>query len=196
LKDKDKMPSPEMIANIVSDMDLSGQHLLDLINDLLDISKIEAGQMDLYLEQVNAGLLMDEIVRKFQNQIQQSQLELVMNVADMQISVDTKRLKQILINLIGNALKFTDAGKIIIQAYMKDNMAVFEVRDTGAGISEKDLPHIFEAFIQADSSSTRVAGGSGLGLAITKKLVELHGGEITAESTPGTGSIFKFTIKQ
>lgn len=196
MKNKEKMPAPEVIAQIVSDMDLSGQHLLELINDLLDISKIEAGQMDLHKEQVSALDLIDEVLRKFKNQAQQAGIEVKIRVDEFILIADIKRLRQIFINLIGNALKFTTAGQIEIEGYNEADLAVFKVRDSGAGIPEPDLKYIFDAFKQADSSSTRSVGGTGLGLAITKRLVELHGGTITVESEPGQGSVFTFTLKQ
>lgn len=196
MKNKEKMPAPEIIAQIVSDMDLSGQHLLELINDLLDISKIEAGQMELHRQQVNPRELVDEVVRKFNNQAQQSGIEFKVRVDDFMLNADIKRFRQILINLIGNALKFTTNGQIEIEGSEQEGFAVFAVRDSGSGIPDSDIPYIFDSFKQADSSSTRAVGGTGLGLAITKRLVELHRGTITVESELDKGSVFKFSIKQ
>ena len=176
-------------------MNLSGQHLLELINDLLDISKIEAGQMTLNPDLHNASALVDEILKKFVNRAQASGVQLQDEVEDFLFSVDAKRFRQILFNLVGNALKFTHDGVVQVRGRRNEGEAEFEVCDTGIGIPLNELPYIFEPFRQVDGSSTRQAGGTGLGLAITRRLVELHGGTIKAESQPGQGTVFRFTIR-
>ena len=196
LKNQEQMLRPEVIAQIANDMDLSGQHLMEMINDLLDVSKIDAGEMHLSLEEIQTLPLIQEMLRRFDNLAQQKGIQLVSDVEDFSFRVDVRRLRQIFINLIGNALKFTPQGKIEISARRDDKLVTFSVADTGIGIPESELPSIFDSFRQVDDSSTRSAGGSGLGLAITKRLVELHGGTIQVESKPGLGTIFTFAIKQ
>lgn len=196
LKNKDNTLPPEAIAQLAQDMDISGQHLLEMINDLLDISKIEAGQMTISLEELHCQPLITEIIRKFDYQAQQKGIELLSESDDFTFQVDLRHLKQILINLIGNALKFTHQGSITISAKRDKNFVSFGITDTGIGIAESELPFIFDTFRQVDESSTRKVGGSGLGLAITKRLVELHGGTIEVDSAPGSGTTFTFTIKQ
>ena len=190
------MPPPETIKQIADDMDISGQHLIEMINDLLDISKIEAGQMNLSPVETQSLPLIQEMITKFEHMASQKNIKLVIDVEDFSFKVDTLRLRQILINLIGNALKFTQQGQIIISAWRDASFATFRIKDTGIGIPESALPFIFDAFNQVDNSSTRTAGGTGLGLAITQRLVDLHGGTIMAESRPESGTTFTFTIKQ
>jgi signal transduction histidine kinase len=196
LKNQQLLPSSDTITQIAEDMDISGNHLLELINDLLDISKIEAGEMTLHPEKVATRPLLHEMLRRFENQAKLKHLRLLVECEDFSFMADARRLRQILINLIGNAIKFTAQGEIKITAKAEDTQVVFVISDTGVGIPENDLPHIFKTFRQVDDSSTRTAGGSGLGLAITKRLVELHGGMIHAESLQGRGSRFTFSIKQ
>ena len=196
LKNQQKRPPPETITQIAVDMDLSGQHLLEMINDLLDLSKIEAGQMDISLGETQCLPLIEETLRKFNHQAQQRGIELLSETEDFSFQVDARRLRQILINLIGNALKFTRQGSIKVSAWRDEKFVNFSVADTGIGIPESELPHIFDSFHQVDDSSTRDAGGSGLGLAITKRLVELQGGSIQVKSKSGAGTAFTFSIKQ
>lgn len=194
LMDEKRMPDPATIAGIVSDMNVSGEHLLDLINDLLDISKIEAGQMELHLTDVDMHRLAADIVRKFSHRAEGQGVELHSKVEEIRLTVDERRVRQVLINLVGNALKFTQEGAVTIDGCMRDGRFCFEVSDTGPGIPGEQLQTIFEPFRQLDSSSTRKVGGTGLGLAISQRLVALHGGEIQVESTVGQGTTFRFTL--
>jgi signal transduction histidine kinase len=163
----------------------NGQHLLALINDVLDMAKIEAGRLSLHLEPVNLHRLFEDIIditrplarEKFLSFDLDNHLETY-----MEIMVDAVRLRQVLINLVGNAVKFTEQGGITIGANQKDDKVLIEVRDTGIGIPPDKLESIFEAFSQVDTSTTRKAGGTGLGLPISRKLVEMHGGRLWAES--------------
>ncbi len=196
LKNIERMPNAEVIAKIADDMDLSGQHLMEMINDVLDISKIEAGQLNLHTEQVQLLPLFKDMQRKFSHPAQQKGIEIKIECDDFSFMVDARRLRQILTNLIGNALKFTPKGSISVHAEHTDEVLSIMVSDTGIGIPEAEQAHIFDTFRQVDDSSTRNAGGSGLGLAITRRLVELHGGTIQLQSTPGVGTSFTFTIKQ
>ncbi|MBL7002706.1 MAG: CHASE domain-containing protein, partial [Gammaproteobacteria bacterium] len=196
LKSNDNPLPADTIVQIAEDMDLSGQHLLEMINDLLDISKIEAGEMILDVEQIQAQLIIQETIRKFENLAQQKNIELQSDAVDFNFSVDPRRLRQILINLVGNALKFAHQGSIKISAQDEAEFVTFNITDTGIGIAESDLPFVFDTFRQVDNSTTRKTGGSGLGLAITKKLVELHGGTIRVESILGRGTSFIFSLKK
>ncbi|MCW8890018.1 MAG: CHASE domain-containing protein [Sedimenticola sp.] len=194
LKKADALPPAEMIAQMATDIDASGQHLLTLINDLLDLSKIESGSMSLVLEVVVASDVVDSVIAKLAKSAKEKGIELTSKVTGLAMYADRFRLQQILINLIGNAIKFTQQGSITIESKEKSGFVELSVIDTGSGISDDDLPVIFEKFRQIDSSSTRSLGGSGLGLAITKQLVELHGGEVSVDSELGKGSRFSFTI--
>jgi len=196
LKNPEQKLPTEMIVKIAEDMDLSGQHLLQMINDLLDISKIEAGEVHLRIEQIQSVDLIKETLRKFENQASSIGVQLISDASDFCFRADILRLRQIFINLIGNALKFTNNGTIKISAMRDKEYVRFCVSDTGIGIKKEALPFIFNNFHQVDDSSTRKAGGSGLGLAITKRLVTLHGGTIEVESEVGVGTKFSFTIKQ
>jgi len=195
LEKVDKMPEPAVVAQIARDMNLSGNYLLELITDLLDISKIEAGQMKLSREYTNARTLVQKALHKFSNQAETKGIRLINEIQDFTFKVDPKRFQQILINLVGNALKFTKQGEIKVSAWKRQDVVSFRVSDTGIGIPTEELPYIFDTFRQVDKSSTREVGGTGLGLAITKRLVELHGGSIKAKSKEGFGTSISFTIK-
>ncbi|MCU7923150.1 MAG: PAS domain S-box protein [Candidatus Thiodiazotropha sp. (ex Dulcina madagascariensis)] len=194
LKDEDKLLVPSKIAGIAEDIESSGNHLLTLINDLLDISKIEAGKITLDRQARPTDEVVNSVIATLRPAADKKGLSLEGRADTSLVFADEVRIKQILINLIGNAIKFTDQGSITVTACRKDALVEFSVMDTGHGIPGKDLPSIFEKFSQVDSSSTRRTGGTGLGLAITKLLVELHGGSINAASTPGEGTEFIFTI--
>jgi len=194
LTNPDDLPDAEEIADIARDIEEDGRHLLTLINDLLDISKIEAGKMQLNKEPFEAGMQAEEIAENMKALSEKKGIFINVESVDVTIHADKIRLKQILINLIGNAIKFTEKGGITVQITREHDMGIFQVKDTGTGMKEEDLPLIFDVFQQADSSSTRSASGTGLGLAITRKLVELHGGKISVESELGKGTIFTFTL--
>ncbi|TVO71947.1 CHASE domain-containing sensor histidine kinase [Sedimenticola selenatireducens] len=194
LKKAEALPPSETVAAIAADMDASGQHLLALINDLLDLSKIEAGSMRLHREMISAREVTDSVMSKLAPAAEKKGLELVNRTVDELMYADPLRLQQILINLIGNAIKFTQHGTIQVEAELIAGFVQMTVADTGSGIAAEDLPVIFDKFSQIDSSSTRSLGGSGLGLAITRQLVQLHGGEISVTSQLGKGSQFIFTI--
>ena len=180
----------------------SGQALLRLLNDILDFSKIEAGKLD--FDEVGLSLRerVGNVTRSFALQAHEKNLEIACHIhADVPDGVisDPTRLDQILVNLISNAIKFTDEGEVIVQVDHEpredDKVTLhFSVRDTGIGIAEDKLDVIFGSFTQADSSTTRRFGGSGLGLAITRRLVELMGGRIWVESQPGQGSTFHVVL--
>jgi PAS domain S-box-containing protein len=170
----------------------NGQHLLRLINDILDLAKIEAGRMTLNLEAVEIASLLEEVRTSSAGLLVNKPVELSVKVQEdlPTIQADRVRLSQILNNLVSNAAKFTDAGSIVLRACRENGWVCLEVEDTGIGIKEADLETIFEQFRQADGSFKRRAEGTGLGLAITRHLVTMHGGTIEVRSQVGQGSTF------
>jgi len=181
----------------------SGQLLLELINDILDLSKIEAGKVELELAPIRLSDVVEESVSLFQAQAESKGVPLRTDIdpsARPAIYADATRLRQVLANLVGNALKFTAEGEVRIQAWAKQPPGeagvrnFVAVRDTGIGIPEDKQAEIFDSFTQADSSTTRKYGGTGLGLAICQRVVDLLGGGIEVESTPGRGSAFTFNF--
>lgn len=175
----------------------SGHHLLQLINDILDLSKIEAGKLELNYHTFSAGDVLKETSSAVKMLADKKGLKLVLNVDSnlTTIAADEAKLKQVMYNLLSNAVKFTPTnGQITVDANNKRGLAVISVTDTGIGISKKDQELIFEQFRQVSGSDAREFEGTGLGLALTKKLVELHGGRISVTSELGKGSRFTFTI--
>jgi signal transduction histidine kinase len=184
---------PETQADVQAIYD-NGQHLLQLISDILDLAKIEAGRLNLNFETVDVQPLLDEIVTSTNGLLlkRQKPVEFKVEVAEdlPAAQVDRLRLNQILNNLLSNAVKFTDEGHITLRAVSDDDHLCFEVEDTGIGIKPDDRERIFEQFRQADGSYKRRAEGTGLGLSITRYLVQMHGGTIVVASQPGQGSTF------
>jgi signal transduction histidine kinase/putative methionine-R-sulfoxide reductase with GAF domain/HAMP domain-containing protein len=187
---------PPRIRETLERVKTNGQHLLGLINDVLDLSKMEAGQLTLSLGDYAMGDVVHAVVSAVESLAAAKKLAFKAIVpADLPSGHgDERRLTQVLLNLAGNAIKFTDAGSVSIEARAGDGNFLVSVSDTGPGISETDQQKIFEEFQQADSSSTRKKGGSGLGLSISRRIVELHGGRLWVESAVGEGSIFSFTV--
>jgi len=187
---------PEAIRDTLERVKANGHHLLGLINDVLDLSKIEAGQLTLSLGDYSMGEVVHAVVSALDSLAAEKRLALKATVpADLPPGRgDERRITQVLLNLAGNAIKFTDEGEVSIEARISDGAFVVSVSDTGPGISEADQQTIFEEFQQADSSSTRKKGGTGLGLSISRRIVELHGGRLWVKSTPGQGSTFSFTL--
>jgi len=189
---------PEEAVEDVNAIHDSGQHLLSMINDILDLAKIEAGRMELDIEPVMLTDVADEVARITSILLKEKPVELVIDIPESlpQLVGDKVRLRQILNNLVANAAKFTNKGEIRIHAqpHTQPNMVLISVRDTGEGIAPHHLDLVFQQFRQVDSSSTRKAGGTGMGLTITRHLVNMHGGEIWVESELGKGSTFRFTI--
>jgi len=187
---------PEAIRDTLERVKANGHHLLGLINDVLDLSKIEAGQLTLSLGDYSMGEVVHAVVSAVESLAAEKTLALKATVlADLPPGRgDERRITQVLLNLAGNAIKFTDEGEVSIEARISDGAFVVSVSDTGPGISEADQQTIFEEFRQADSSSTRKKGGTGLGLSISRRIVELHGGRLWVESAPGHGSTFSFTL--
>ncbi len=174
----------------------NARHLQDLVNDVLDLSRIEAAQMTLVRDKVPATTLVRDALGTVRSLVESRGLELIADVGPNlpYLRVDALRIRQVLFNLISNAVRFTEKGSITVRAQRGNGEVLFAVEDTGVGIAPDDLKGIFEEFRQADSSSRRRYQGAGLGLAISKRFVELHGGRIWAESELGVGSTFRFAL--
>ena len=186
----------EKVRHVLDRLDKSGRHLLGLINDVLDLSKIEAGQLTLSLNDYSMKEIVQAVFTAVESLAAEKNLALKVSVpSDLPAGRgDERRLTQVLLNLVGNAIKFTEVGEVKVQAATLNGEFVVSVTDTGPGIAEADQQKIFHEFQQVDSSSTRAKGGTGLGLAIARRIVEMHGGRIWVESTPGKGSTFHFAV--
>jgi PAS domain S-box-containing protein len=179
----------------------AGRHLLTLINDILDLSKIEAGRMELYVESFEVRKVVDDVLTTVQPLVDRNGNRLVL-VAEDELGTmrsDQTRLRQILLNLLSNACKFTEGGTITLAASRRgtgaeDGTLVFRVSDTGIGMTPEQLGRLFEAFTQAEASTSNRYGGTGLGLAISRRFGRMMGGDVTVESAPGTGSTFTVTL--
>ena len=183
----------------LSDLDKisgAGRHLLQLISDILDLSKIEAGKMDMYLEPVDISGLLDEVVAIGTPlaAANGNRFEVIRPESVATVHTDRTKLKQSLLNLLSNAAKFCKEGAIILKVQASDGEISFAVTDSGIGMTEAQVGTLFEAFHQADASTTRHYGGTGLGLAITRHFCQMLGGRIAVESTPGQGSIFTLIL--
>ncbi|HTT82336.1 MAG TPA: MHYT domain-containing protein [Rhizomicrobium sp.] len=196
-------PLNERQERLVENLSRSGQALLGVVNDILDFSKIEAGRFELFEVEFDLREMIGDVVDLFSERCTSAGLEFVYYVGEDVPSLlrgDPVRLRQVLVNLIGNAIKFTERGEIYLKVVPETSTAdhvvlACSVEDTGIGIAAADHDKVFESFQQLDASMTRLRGGSGLGLAITKQLVELMGGRIWFESEPGRGSRFHFTAR-
>jgi signal transduction histidine kinase len=186
-------PQRDMIDRILS----NGRNLLALINDILDLSKIEAGRLELMLEPINLRQLITSTVEELRSLVDQKQLAL-----DVQLTLqnplivnDRIRLRQVLVNLLSNAIKFTETGTIRVEvAEIEPDVVVLTVQDTGVGIAKAHLDYIFEAFYQLDQTLAKKFPGTGLGLAITDLIVRKMNGSIVVESEPGVGSTFRVIL--
>ncbi|MBF0154662.1 MAG: response regulator [Magnetococcales bacterium] len=181
----------------------AGNSLLALINDILDLSKVEAGRFELDCQEFRLRGLLEQVVDVLNLRAREKRLQLSMEVADEVpdcLIGDPKRLRQIVFNLVGNAIKFTEQGRVVIRAMPDPRSShsgdiLFEVEDTGVGIDPLHLSTVFDAFMQGDPQTARRFGGTGLGLAISRRLVELMSGRIDVESQPGQGSRFRFSVR-
>jgi PAS domain S-box-containing protein len=188
-------PLTDRMENDLKVVQKNGKHLLELINDVLDMAKIEAGRMSLSPEYFNLNEVVDEVFAITGSLAREKQLYLkdaTPAYGELDLHADRVRLRQVLINVIGNAVKFTETGGITLSAERVDENILIRVKDTGIGIPPDKTETVFEAFSQVDTSTTRKAGGTGLGLPISRRLIELHGGRLWAESSgmPGDGSTF------
>jgi PAS domain S-box-containing protein len=187
-----------LTPNMDNDLKLinkNGQHLLHLINDVLDMAKIESGKLNLIIEKFSVQEIFEEVINITSPFANEKKLTLKVDTKsdiDVTLNADRTRIRQVMINLVNNALKFTEKGKIIVRAIREENNVLISVKDTGIGIPPEHLEAVFSEFTQVDSSTTRKAGGTGLGLPISRKLIDLHGGKIWAESNgvEGQGSTF------
>jgi signal transduction histidine kinase len=187
---------PEKFLPILTRIHSNGKHLLGLINTVLDISKIEAGQFKVNLSEYALGNIVETVMVATESLAASKKLPLKTEISKgLPYGLgDEQRLTQVLLNLVGNAIKFTDAGEVRITAGAANGHFALSVSDTGPGVPPEECERIFEKFRQVDSSNTRAKGGTGLGLAITKEIVEMHGGRIWVESTIGRGSTFRVEL--
>jgi signal transduction histidine kinase len=188
--------TPDKMREVLERLHANGKHLLGLINDVLDLSKIEAGQLTLDLDDYSLKEVVDSVVSAVESLANGKKLALTADVgSNLPVGHgDGRRLAQVLLNLVGNAIKFTDKGEVTIKATMSDSSFIVAVHDTGPGIALSDQDKIFGEFQQADNSATKRKGGTGLGLSIAKRIIGMHGGRIWVESDVGKGSTFAFTI--
>jgi signal transduction histidine kinase len=188
--------APPTMREVLERVGVNGRHLLGLINDVLDLSKIEAGQLGLALADYSIKGLIHGVYAAIEPLATSKSLALTLEIPQglPPAHGDERRLAQVLLNLVGNALKFTDVGEITIAATAHNGNFTIAVIDTGPGIATADQGKIFEEFQQAEDATSRKKGGTGLGLAISKRIVEMHGGRIWVESELGHGSTFSFTL--
>ena len=188
--------APEKMRNVLERIQTNGRHLLGLINDVLDLSKIEAGQLVLSLNDYSIKDMMQGVYVAVEPLAGNKKLNFKLDVPPNLPPArgDERRLSQVLLNLVGNAIKFTDTGEVAMKASTTNGSYTVAVADTGPGIAEADQAKIFEEFQQSESTHTKAKGGTGLGLAIAKRIVEMHGGRLWVESTLGNGSTFFFTV--
>ncbi|MEQ9263801.1 MAG: response regulator [Balneolaceae bacterium] len=198
---KETNPSKEQLT-FIETIHKSGYDLVHIINDILDYSKVESGKMELEVQPINLHELVSETANLLVLKAEEKNIELIYYIDEEippVLHADPTRLKQILVNLVNNAIKFTSVGEVVIEITLEKKLASeaiinFKVIDTGIGIPENKINHIFDSFSQVDASTTRNYGGTGLGLTITKSLVELMSGEVSVTSTTGEGSTFKFVV--
>ena len=187
---------PDKTTDVLKRLESNGRHLLGLINDVLDLSKIEAGQLVLELSDYSLEDIAQTVRSTLEPLAADKKLAFKVEVAPKLPPGhgDGRRLAQVVINLVGNAIKFTDTGEVVIKATATNGSFHLSVCDTGPGISAADQAKLFQEFQQADNAVTRKKGGTGLGLAISKRIIEMHGGKIWVESQLGQGSTFAFTL--
>jgi signal transduction histidine kinase len=187
---------PQKAQDVLERVQSNGRHLLGLINDVLDLSKIEAGQLVLALEEYSVADLVGTAMAATEALARAKNLRLSSTVASglPTGTGDARRLTQVLLNLVGNAIKFTDQGGVEIRAVQAADRFELAVVDSGPGIPPADQARIFDEFQQVDNTSTRTKGGTGLGLSISRRIVELHGGFVAVQSEVGKGSTFTISI--
>ena len=188
--------TPEKALTVLKRVESNGRHLLGLINDVLDFSKIEAGQLKLSISEYSIKDVVHNVFSAVEPLAAKKNLKFEVDVPpDLPAGHgDERKLTQVLLNLVGNAIKFTDAGEVTIKVAPANGMFSVAVHDTGPGISLADQEKLFEEFQQADNSITKAKGGTGLGLAIARRIIEMHGGRLWLDSSPGNGSVFTFEI--
>jgi CheY-like chemotaxis protein len=200
LSDMEKVDTPEEWTDDVSRIHGSGKHLLELINDILDISKIEAGKMEIHAEEFEVTKVVKEAESALQSLVRArgNELKVVCPKEVGTMKTDPIRVRQCLLNLLSNANKFTEKGTVTLSAQRRpkegDDWIVFQVQDTGIGMTAEQIAKLFRAFSQADRSTARKYGGAGLGLALTRHLCQMMGGDVTVVSEPGKGSTFTIEL--
>jgi GAF domain-containing protein len=188
--------APDKMRTVMERVQSNGKHLLGLINDVLDLSKIEAGQLVLSIQDYSIKDVVHGVYSAVEPLASGKKLAFKIDVPPNLPPArgDDRRLTQVLLNLVGNAIKFTDVGEVAVKAAASNGAYTISVRDTGPGIAEADQAKIFDEFQQADSTQTKAKGGTGLGLSIAKRIIEMHGGKLWVESSLGAGSTFSFTV--
>jgi two-component system phosphate regulon sensor histidine kinase PhoR len=185
----------ELTGNFLASVDTEVDRLTQIVAELTELSRVESGKARFNLEEINLNMLAEEVVAQI-NPLAARQgvavnLDLDPNLP--LISADRERIRQVMTNLLDNAIKFTPTrGKIVVSTILKEDLATVSISDTGIGISEEDLPHVFERFYKVDKA--RSGGGTGMGLAIAKHIVKAHGGDIRVQSEEGKGSTFSFSL--
>ncbi len=190
------------MQNIANHILSSASNLMQLVNDLLDLSKLESGKFEILTTKIQISRVLDDVLAAFSVSAANKNLKLITNLDESATASyvgDINRIRQVLLNLVHNAVKFTESGSIVIDARVEKadgnvSFVKFSVKDTGPGISEDNQKKLFQLFVQVDGSNTRKHGGTGLGLALSKRLLEMLDGEIGLESAPGSGSNFWFTV--
>jgi signal transduction histidine kinase len=192
LADGQIQPSPEIYQQLAKET----KRLERLVNDLQELSKAEAGYLPINIQPVNLRPLLESLVQRFSDQLLEDGPALRLDCPTHlpPVLADIDRTEQVLVNLVGNAMRYTVKGSIIIRAWTQGCQLWIGVIDTGMGIAPEDLPHVFERFWRADKSRNRHSGGTGIGLTISRRLVELQGGQIEVESKQGSGSTFRFFL--
>src|SRR3989344_7956309 len=184
------------LKNFLTIIDRHANRMTALIEDLLTLSMLESHQMPMNFESLDIKGLINSIIQGFEKQAKDKDMEIVMDIGKEipKVMADKDRLEQVIVNLVDNAIKYTNKGTVTIYARKNGNMFQIDVEDTGIGIPEKDIPRIFERFYRVDKGRSRELGGTGLGLAIVKHIIQGHNGKIWVKSQPGKGTTFSFTI--
>ena len=187
---------PPKVNAVLDRVQSNGRHLLGLINDVLDLAKIEAGQLAISVKPYVVTDMVTTVLSATESLARTKKLPIKIDVnGKLPTGLgDERRISQVLLNLLGNAIKFTDSGEIRIAAGVQNNRFSVSVIDTGPGIPPSEQAKIFEEFHQVDSSNTKAKGGTGLGLAISRRIVEMHGGSLSVQSVVGTGSTFTLEL--
>jgi signal transduction histidine kinase/sensor domain CHASE-containing protein len=184
----------DQIGTMMGSLENSGNHLFSLISEILDFTKIDSGNLVLEKKPTSSTEIVGSVVDQLRPLVEQRGLQIVTQIEDVRLVADLKRIQQILINVIGNATKFTDSGTITLAVCEKDDKVIFSVTDTGIGIPEDQIDRVFEAFQQVDSTARRKYGGTGLGLAISRDIAVAHEGQLTLKSKLGQGSTFTLVL--
>jgi len=197
LKDNLVELTAEQRQECLENIHTSGKHLLELVNDVLDLSKIEAGRMELTYDNFGVQSAVREVHNVIRSLSERRDIDLRIEVEpeNLEVRADKSKFKQVLYNLLSNAIKFTPkGGRVWVNARVEEDALVVDVGDNGVGIAQEHHQRIFNEFYQLDTATTRQVEGTGLGLSLTRRLVELHGGEISLDSEPGRGSVFTFRL--